>query len=103
MSDRKKTPLDVTNDSIENKAGKVTSRRGFLKKTVLTGLAVAGTAAAAKKATEALLKEDYRRLYRADELGAERAWKGKKLVLMSRVEKEEMVAALVKSYEAGKK
>jgi hypothetical protein len=99
MADLKKMDLDATDDSIENKTGRLTSRRGFLKGTIVAGLAIAGTAVTAKKAAQALLKEDYERFHKADELRAERVWKGKKLVIMSKAEKEEMITALVKSFE----
>ncbi len=98
MSDERDRPIDAVNDSPKNKAERHTSRRGFLKTAIASGLAVAVTAKVAKEATEALIKADNQRIYDADEIRAGQALRGKKLVLMSKAEKEE----LVKTFEAAK-
>ena len=87
----------------DNKLGGQSTRRGFIKSTMVAGLAIAGGAVAAKKVVDAVLREDTRRLYMADALGVEHVWKGKKLHLMSKGEKKEMVSALIKSFESGGK
>ncbi|MFQ5353486.1 MAG: hypothetical protein ACE5DR_00930 [Thermodesulfobacteriota bacterium] len=103
MSGSKDKPAGAVDKSLKNKLEKNMTRRGFIKNTVVAGLAVAGGALVAKKAARAVLKEDTRKLYIADELGVERTWKGRKFALMSREEKREMVSALIDSAEPGKK
>ncbi|MBE9528818.1 MAG: hypothetical protein IME99_06230 [Proteobacteria bacterium] len=92
--------VDSVNRMIDNKLKKKTTRRGFLKSAVLAGLAIGGGVLGAKKMTESVLKEDNRRLYSADAQGVERTWKNKKLTLMSKNEKEEMVSSLLKSFKS---
>ena len=81
----------IAEEGLGNKAGKHTSRRGLLKGVLVSGIALAATAGAAKKAGDYLFKPDCNRLNEADERMAEQAWKGKKLVLMSNAEKDEMI------------
>ena len=103
MSDSKEKAAGAVDEGLENKLERNVSRRGFIKSAVVAGLAIAGGATLAKKAAEAVLKEDNRKRYRADELGVERTWKNKKLYLMSEQEKEEMVSTLVDSFKSAKK
>ncbi len=85
---------------IKNKLEKQTTRRGFFKSAVIAGIAIGGGVMTAKKVTEKVLKEDNRRLYSQDAQGVERTWKNKKLTLMSKSEKEEMVSTLLKSFKS---
>ena len=91
MMNKKDVAGKVTEENLGNKAGKHTSRRGLLKGVIISGIALAATAGAAKKAGDYLLKPDCNRLNEADERMAEKAWKGKKLILMSDAEKDEMI------------
>ena len=99
MIKRKDGAPKAAEESLGNKAGKHTSRRGLLKGSIISGIAFAATAGAAKKAGDYLLKPDFNRLNEADELKAEQAWKGKKLVLMSKAEKDEMIRVFEKGVE----
>ncbi len=103
MAECKDKPVESVDKSLSNKLEKNMTRRSFIKSTVVAGLAVAGGAAVAKKTMQAVLKEDTKKLYRADELGVERTWKDRKFELMSKNEKAEMVSALIDSYESVKK
>ena len=73
MSEIKEKPVGAVDESLKNKLDKNIPRRGFIKSAVVAGLAIVGGATVAKKAAEVVLKEDNRKLYRADELGVERA------------------------------
>lgn len=79
-------------DGPVNDAGKPSSRRGFLKGAIISTIALTASAGAAKKAGDYLFKPDFDKLAEADELMAEKAWKDKKLVLMSKAEKDEMIS-----------
>ncbi len=103
MPENRDKPTKSDDARFDNKLKKKSTRRSFLKNAVVAGLAVAGGAGIAKKATEAVLKEDNRKLYLKDELGVERTWKGKKLTLMSKNEKKEMVSALLDSFASNGK
>jgi hypothetical protein len=91
MADEKDKPINAMNDAIENRSERLTTRRGFIKSAIISGVAIAATATAAKKVGDKLLKMDYERLSEADERRAREFFKGKKLVLMTRAEKDEMV------------
>jgi hypothetical protein len=93
VSDKKKMPLDPIQDGLVNKAGRLATRRGFLRTAIVSGVALGATAAAAKKAGDALFKDDVERRSRAEERMAHDSLKGKKLVLMSEAEKKEMLKA----------
>lgn len=103
MSESKDKPAEAVEKSLKNKLEKNMTRRGFIKSTAVAGLAIAGGATVAKKAAEAVLSQDTRRLYRNDELGVERTWKGRKFEVMSKNEKADMVAGFIDSAESGKK
>jgi hypothetical protein len=79
MSETKDKSIAPVDEGLKNKLDKNMPRRSFLKSVVVAGVALAGGATLAKKAAETVLKEDTRKLYRADELGVERVWKDKKL------------------------
>ena len=103
MSEIKEKPVGIIDESLKNKLDKNIPRRGFIKSAVVMGLAIVCGATVAKKVAEVALKEDNRKLYRADELGVERTWKDKKLYLMSKEEKEEMVSNLLASSRSAQK
>ena len=103
MSESKDKSAGAVAKSLSNKLEKQMTRRSFIKSTVVAGLAIAGGATVAKTAVKAVLTEDTRKLYMADELGVDRTWKGRKFTLMSKNEKAEMVSAFVDSSGAGKK
>lgn len=74
------------------------SRRAFMKKALLTGIAVATTAAITKKVVEAVPKHDLRDAYLNDDLQQDKVMKDKKYVLMTTEEKEQLVQTLVSEY-----
>jgi hypothetical protein len=100
MSESKDKSIEAIDRMINNKLEKKSTRRGFLKSAVVAGLAIGGGVLGAKKVTESVLKENNRRLYSADAQGVERTWKNKRLTLMSKNEKEEMVSTLLKSFKS---
>lgn len=100
MSESKDKGIEAIDRMINNKLEKKSTRRGFLKSAVVAGLAIGGGVLGAKKVTELVLKENNRRLYSADAQGVERTWKNKRLTLMSKNEKEEMVSTLLKSFKS---
>ena len=103
MSENKDKPVGAVDENLKNKLERNIPRRSFIKSAVVAGLAIVGGATVAKKAAEVVLKEDNRKLYRTDELGFERTWKDKELSLMSKAEKEEMLANLLASSTSAKK
>ena len=74
------------------------SRRAFIKKTLLVGVAVASTAAVAKKVASVTPRQDLRGAYLNDELQQDRVMKDKEFVVMSKEEKERMVQMFVGEY-----
>lgn len=70
------------------------SRRGFLKKAVVAGVAVASTATLAKKTGEILLKEDYQKVYLNDVLPGDSVLASRRYVVMTKEEKKALLARL---------
>ena len=103
MPDNNERETKTKDVRFDNTLEKKNTRRSFLKNAVVAGLAITTGAGIAKKATDAVLKEDNRKLYLADELGVERTWKGRKLYLMSKNEKKQMVTALLDSFASNGK
>lgn len=74
------------------------SRRAFIKKTLLLGVAVASTAAVAKKVASVAPRQDLRGAYLKDELQQDLVMKDKQYVLMTTEEKEQMIQMFEKEY-----
>lgn len=91
MLKKKDMAIEAAGDRSVHNGGRHASRRGFLKGVIISTIAVAASAGAAKKAGDYLFKPDFDKLAEADELMAEKAWKDKRLVLMSEAEKDEMI------------
>ena len=89
------------NDIIDVKTEQVDhSRRSFIKKSLLLGVAVATTAAVAKKvASVTAPRQDLRGAYLNDELQQDKVMKGKEYVLMTRDEKDQMIQMFEKEYK----
>lgn len=78
------------------------SRRFFLKKALISGIAVATTAGLAKKvSTLAIPDINPQRLYMNDIIAGDMAMTQKKYILMTKKEKEELVSSLIESYNKG--
>lgn len=75
------------------------SRRGFLKKAVISAVAVTATAAAAKKAGDILLKEDAQQAYLNDVLPGDKVLAARQYVVMTTEEKTALVARMKKNYK----
>lgn len=84
---------------VDNAVKAHSSRRGFLKKAVVSAVAVTATAAAAKKAGDLLLKEDAQQAYLNDVLPGDKVLASRQYVVMTREEKRSLVARLEKDYE----
>lgn len=74
------------------------SRRAFVKKALLTGLTVVGTAAVTKKVVDAVPRQDVKAAYLSDEVQQDRVMKDKQYVLMTQEEKDHMVQMFVSDY-----
>ena len=74
------------------------SRRAFIKKTLLVGVAVASTTAVAKKVASVTPRQDLRGAYLNDDIQQDKVMKGKEYVVMSREEKEQMLQMFVNDY-----
>lgn len=100
MADSKNTDLDVVKESIENKSKKQATRRGFLKKALIAGVAVTATAGIAKKTAKTLLPEgDHQKEYLNDVLPGDKVLAQREYVLMTKSEKEELVKTLESGYK----
>lgn len=86
-------------DGIDRMAKSRSSRRGFLKKAIVSTVAVTATAAAAKKAGDVLLKEDAQQAYLNDVLPGDKVLAGRRYVEMSSDEKRTLVARFIRNYE----
>ena len=91
--DKKDKDLSTT-AAIENKAAAPTSRRSFLSKAIIAGVAVTATAGIAKKTSEVLLREDFQKAYLKDVLGGDGVLASRQYVLMSKQEKAELLKRL---------
>lgn len=102
LEDPEVTAVDkLNNDLMEQAGGKAkaqSSRRGFLKKALVAGVAVTATAALAKKTGQVLLKEDYQKAYLDDLLPGDSVLRGRQYVLMSKAEKEALVRQFMDFY-----
>ena len=74
------------------------SRRSFIKKTLLLGVAVASTAAVAKKVSSVVPRQDIKGAYLNDEVQQDLVMKDKQYVLMTKEEKDQMVQMFEKEY-----
>lgn len=79
---------------IDNKARVRTSRRGFLTKAVVAGVAVAATAGLAKKTGDLLFKEDHRKAYLDDVLPGDNELASRQYVVMTKEEKKDLLKRL---------
>lgn len=75
------------------------SRRGFLKKAVVAGVAATATAGIAKKTGDLLLKEDFQAAYLKDVLPGDKVLASREYVEMSQEEKNAMLRLFKKNYE----
>jgi hypothetical protein len=95
--------LEMAEDKLNNEVEKGDevdfSRRVFLKKTLLLGVAVAGTTVVAKKVASVAPRQDLRGAYLNDELQQDKVMKDKQYVLMTREEKDQMVQMFEKEYK----
>lgn len=97
MADKKIEKPDTA--GMDNKAKAQSSRRGFIKKAVLAGIAVTATAGLAKKTSDVLLKEDFQKLYMNDVLPGDKELASRQYVLMTRGEKEALVKTLIENHK----
>lgn len=76
------------------------SKRAFMKKALIGGIAAVSTAAVAKKliSSEAAGKKNTQKAYVNDELMQDKIMKDKQFVLMTREEKDQMVQMFVSDY-----
>ncbi len=86
-------------DGIERAARTRSSRRGFLKKAIISTVAVTATAAVAKKTGDVLLKEDAQQAYLNDVLPGDKVLAGRQYVEMTADEKRALVAGMIKNYK----
>ncbi len=78
----------------DNKAMARTSRRGFLSKAVIAGVAVAATAGVAKKTGDLIFKEDHQKAYLDDVLPGDEVLASRQYVAMTGEEKKNLLRRL---------
>ncbi len=93
---------DVTaggkDSAVANMAKKHSSRRGFIKKALISAVAVAATAKIAKKTASIIAKPDHQTDYLDDIIPGDRAMSEREYVLMSDSEKKKLVSSFEKNY-----
>lgn len=80
---------------IDNRAEARTSRRGFLTKAIVAGVAVTATAGLAKKTGDLLLREDYQNKYLDDVLPGDKLLASRRYVMMTKEEKLALVKRMI--------
>ncbi|HBG46762.1 MAG TPA: hypothetical protein DDW94_07205 [Deltaproteobacteria bacterium] len=76
-----------------------TSRRGFLRKAIVTGVAVTATAGLAKKTSDLLLKEDCQKAYLDDVLPGDKVLAARSYVVMTKEEKDALVERMIQFHK----
>lgn len=99
MADKKESSLEALKAGIDNKLKTRSTRRGFLKKALFTGVAVTATAAAAKKTVDLIPGENPQEQYLKDVLPGDRVLGAREYVVMSSDEKKALVKTLVEDYK----
>ncbi len=75
------------------------SRRSFLKKAAIGGLALSATAAAAQKVVSVASEVDVKNAYLKDILPGDKVWQGREYVTMTESEKNQLVQRLTQNYK----
>ncbi|MBE7416053.1 MAG: hypothetical protein HS130_12905 [Deltaproteobacteria bacterium] len=78
----------------DNKAMARTSRRGFLSKAVVAGVAVAATAGLAKKTGDLIFKEDHQKAYIDDLTQGDSVLASRQYIVMTKEEKRDLLKSL---------
>jgi len=94
--DEKKV-VSAAPDAVENKLKQHTSRRGFLKKAVVSTVAVTATAALAKKASDLIVEPDYEKAVADEILAGDKSLRAREYVLMTDREKKDYLHALLEN------
>ena len=99
MSDKKNDGRSGSADSVAgNMAKKHSSRRGFIKKALISAVAVAATAKLAEKTASMIAEPDHQKEYLGDVLPGDRVMAEREYVLMSDSEKKQLVGSFEKDY-----
>jgi len=99
MSDKMNDGRSGSNDSAaRNVAKKHSSRRGFIKKALISAVAVATTAKLAEKTASLIAESDHQKEYLGDVLPGDRVMSEREYVLMSDSEKKNLVRSFEKDY-----
>lgn len=93
---RKKENTPMQDKKEEKKQN--SSRRGFLKKAVISGVAIAATATLAKKAAQLIPDETPQRAYSEDMATGDIELSKREYVVMTGNEKDELVRAFTENY-----
>ena len=93
-SDEKKVE-SIAPEAVENRMKQHSSRRGFLKKALVSTVAVTATATLAKKASDLIAEPDYEKAVAHEILAGDRALRAREYVLMTDKEKKEYLDALL--------
>lgn len=99
MADKKESSLEALKAGMDNKMKTRSTRRAFLKKALVTGVAVGATAAAAKKTAELIPGENPQEQYLKDVLPGDRVLGAREYVVMSKEEKRSLVKTLEENYK----
>ncbi len=101
MSDKKHDGnSENIGSAVSRMAKKHSSRRGFLKKAIITTVAVVGTAKLAEKTVSVITEADHQKEYLGDVLPGDREMASRKYVQMTKAEKKAMVRQFEKDYKS---
>jgi len=92
---------EIDSASVENSLKRHTSRRGFLKKALVSTVAVAGTATLAKKASTLIPEPDYKEAARREILAGDKILGEREYVVMSDREKNAYLDTLLEKSRKG--
>ncbi|MFQ5328757.1 MAG: twin-arginine translocation signal domain-containing protein [Thermodesulfobacteriota bacterium] len=96
-----KRAAEIDAGSVKNRMERHSSRRGFLKKALLSTVAVAGTATLAKKASNLIPKPDYKEAALRESMAGDKALRGREYVVMSSSEKRAYLDTLLENSRKG--
>jgi len=95
-SDEKKVER-INPEAVEHRMKQHSSRRSFLKKALVSTVAVTATASLAKKASDLLVEPDHEKAAANEILAGDRTLRAREYVVMSNMEKREYLAALLEN------
>lgn len=99
MADKKEEKAVTIKNTVDNKLKARTSRRGFIKKALISAVAVTATAGLAKKTASLIPEGNLQDKYLDDVLPGDKILAKREYVLMTKEEKEELIKTFADNYK----